>query len=266
MQDSTVIKMNKDLQNQVKALEGRIESMDRLMRGSLLVMRDYDSQLLTLKDLLFKANILKEDEYNVQADVRRGLRLVEAGEKIKAGDIVWVKYQATAVIEGAVQTIAEDEELPVRVGSNAITFETALVNRTIGDNVTFTTQVQDEGPLKGQDITFSITVLKAKTKTGEANAESESGDGTTVGTNQPGTDNRTVIELGGHTDQEQHAGSDTVVQQGRSGDAGPTSNGGIAAGASGLGNGGQGVSGVKESDPHSGLPKTVSGPALEAQL
>jgi len=82
MQDKTIIAMNNELKVQAKALEGRIEAMDRLMRGSLLVMRDYDSQLLTLKDLLFKANLLKEDEYNVQADVRRGLRLIEAGEKI----------------------------------------------------------------------------------------------------------------------------------------------------------------------------------------
>jgi len=263
MQDKTIIAMNNELKVQAKALEGRIEAMDRLMRGSLLVMRDYDSQLLTLKDLLFKANLLKEDEYNVQADVRRGLRLIEAGEKIKAGDIAWVKYQATAVIDGAVQIIAEDVELPVRVGSNAITFETALVGKSIGDNVAFTTQIQDEGPLKGQDITFAITILKAKTKTGEENAES----GATIGADGhdgTGADNGTVIELNGRADEEQHTGAGSTVQQGGPSDAGSTSNGSVAEGVDSTGNGGGVGSGAEKSDSHDHLSQTVTG--AEAQL
>jgi hypothetical protein len=262
MQDATIIKMNKALEAQVKALEGKVDAQDRLLRGSMLVLRDYDAQLNSMKDLLIEAKFFTEETYYANTDKRRGLRLIEAGEQIKAGDIAWVKYVATTVIEDAVQTIAEDAELPVRVGSGAISFETALVGKTIGQAVNFTTQIQDEGPLKGKDITFDITVLKAKTKIVEEipnDGANAGGDTGTVGADQPRANDGVVVELGRHANQEQHAGSDSAIQQGGPSDTGSTSDGGDTQSLSGDGNGGQGRGRTEESDSHSHLPKTVTG-------
>jgi FKBP-type peptidyl-prolyl cis-trans isomerase 2 len=217
MKEATLIQMMKDnkaLAGEVTALTGKVDAQERLIRGSMLVMQDYDHQLNAMKDLLFEGKTIDETTYNVQADKRRGLRLIDKGEKIAAGDIAWVRYTATAVIEGAVQTIAEDNELPVRVGSGAVNFEQALVNKTIGDEVQSTTTVQDEGPLKGQDITFNITVLKAKTKikeeTTDAGATTD-GERATDGHDSVGADNGTPIEVRGRANQEHsHSPSPTL--------------------------------------------------------
>jgi hypothetical protein len=271
MQDKTIIQMNKGLEAKVTALEGQISAQDRLMRGSMLVLRDYDAQLNSMKDMLIASGAFTEEAYYANTDKRRGLRLLESGDIIKAGDIVWVKYAATVVVEGAVQTVAEDAELPVRVGSGAISFEVALVGKTLGQSVDFTTQIQDEGPLKNQDITFNITILKAKTKIAEEqiNAGADTtGDTGAVGANQPRANDGVVVELGGHADEEQHASADTTVQQGGSTDSGPTSDRSCAKSLVGIGNGGQGLGGAEEPDSHDHLPKTVKGANAEmgAQL
>jgi hypothetical protein len=199
----------KELKGELARLEGKFTEQSKLMNGSLLVFKDLDSQVQTLKDFLIESKIMTEEQYNERVDARRGLRLLGPSDVISVGDIVWVDYKAS--IEGV--EVGADAGLPIRVGSGAINFELALCGHSVGETVGHSSVIQEEGEFKGKEVLFEIKINKAKTKIVEEKQDA-TGAGDT-GADTVGTNDDAGAEVRGPGHEEQHAGADSVVLEGR---------------------------------------------------
>lgn len=224
--------------------DAKVKEQHKMLNSSLLVFKDLDSQVQTLKGIMISAGLMTEAQYEEMVDLRRGLKLLKTGDKIAVGDIVWVDY--VAYIGG--DKVGADAGLPLRIGSGAINFELALVGHTIGDTVKAEHVVQEEGDWKGKQVDFTIIVQKAKTKIiGEEDATGTESGPTGLRTDGP-TDGATVTDIGGRAVQEQQPseGGDVL--------AGPTDThqGGVEPtpqGVEGPGDGGLGHSNASNDIP-----------------
>lgn len=215
--------------------DAKVKEQHKMLNSSLLVFKDLDSQVQTLKEIMISAKLMTEAQYDEMVDLRRGLRLLKAGDKIAVGDIVWVDY--VAYIGG--DKVGADAGLPLRIGSGAINFELAIVGHSIGDTVKAEHLVQEEGDWKGKQVDFTIIVQKAKTKIiGEEDATGPESGPTGLRTDGP-TDGATVTDIGGRAVQEQQPSESGDVLSGPT-DAGQGISEPTPESPQGLGNGGPG--------------------------
>lgn len=148
------------LAEQVKALRGKFGSQHRLLQSMLVMLKNMDARLEATKEVLVSLSMVTDDEFSVIVDKKIGLRLKEDNEEIKDGDIAWVSY--VGKIDGEAQEYKQ-ENFPIRVGSNSVVFEQALVGRrpnTMG--VTYQAEF-GSGENKGKTIKFNIDIFKVKT-------------------------------------------------------------------------------------------------------
>lgn len=226
-------------------LDTKVKEQHKMLNSSLLVFKDIDSQVQTLKEFLIASGMFTELEYDQRVDARRGLQLLKAEDEIKVGDIVWVDY--IAYIGG--DKVGEDAGLPLRIGSGAINFELALVGHKIGETVKAEHLIQEEGEWKGKQVDFTIIINKAKTKIlGEDHATGNADGGLHSESN---TDISAQSDIGGHAVEEQHTSNDSDIL-GRPSDAGQGSLEPSIEGVEGLGHGGLGHSNASNDLPQEG--------------
>lgn len=153
-----------ELKNNVMALQKafgeiaeKVTSQHRLMQSTITLCKNFDTRIDILKDVIVSKGLSTDVALEDLMDTKTGFRRRGADEEIQNGDVVWVSYEATQ--EGETEKIVE-EGFPVRVGSNAIMFEPALMGKREGDEVAYS------GEYEGKQVSFSIKVLKVKARVG----------------------------------------------------------------------------------------------------
>jgi len=186
MQESKYKELKNMIANLDRVITGKLLKSERIVNGLMTVIRDYDSQLQTLKAMIFSKGLLDTAEYEAGVDLRRGLRIKGETEAISEGDVVWVDFHASVVNDKTkkIEIVGFENGMPVRVGSGAVSFEAALVGKTLGQTVEHKEIVKEEGALKNQEITFNVTIRKVKTKLTLAK-EAEDGQSGTTGDRGP---------------------------------------------------------------------------------
>lgn len=180
-----------------ETVDARTQSQHKLLQSILVLMKNYDARLLTLQKAAFSGNLITEDSFSEEVDNFLGLRRRESTETIEVGDVVWVKY--TATFNGKEET---ESNLPVRVGSGTVVFESALIGLPVNaTGVEFTATMKDD---KG-DVKFTIDVLKVKVKM------AENTEGVSNGADQDDTDTDDTVDSGDE-------GRDETIRAGSSGD------------------------------------------------
>ena len=175
-----------------KTLESKINKNDRLVNGMMGLIKDYETQISTLKTMLFEKGVIQPQEFEAQVDTRRGLRIKADSELVEAGDVVWVDYHASIENDKTkkIEIVGFENGMPVRVGSKAVAFEDALIGRRLTESFEHIETIADEGALKGKQVKFTITVRKIKTKLKvEAVEDGQTG---TTGDRRPDNDSETA--------------------------------------------------------------------------
>lgn len=164
-----------ELKKENQELAKRMMGQHRLAQSSLVLLKNIDARIEAIKDLIIEKNLFSEQEYQDAVDVKLGLRKKLENEDIELADVAWVSY--VAEVEGVEGTQTE-ECLPVRIGSNAVMFETALLGQKCdAKGIVFEGSWKDTDPedkLKTVErkIKFTIDVLRVKTR-----RKDESGNG-----------------------------------------------------------------------------------------
>lgn len=159
-----------ELKNNVVALQKafgeiaeKVTSQHRLMQSTITLCKNFDTRIDILKDIIVTKGLSTEDALEDLMDYKTGFRRRTGEEEIQNGDVVWVSYEALQ--EGETGKVIE-EGFPVRVGSNAIMFEPALLGKKEGEETTYS------GEWEGKKVTFTIKILKAKARLGGDNEAS----------------------------------------------------------------------------------------------
>lgn len=149
-----------DLAQDLSTAVNMLSEHKQLIDSSHVLMKNYLARQEAMIKLLTKANIFVDSEFEALVDAELGLRLRTADEELAKGDVAWVNYVAT--IEGTTKKY-EDKELPVRVAANAVIFDTELIGKKPGQTFTFIRGLT-KGEDAGKNVTYEITVIKAKAK------------------------------------------------------------------------------------------------------
>ena len=75
MQESKYKELKNMIANLDRVITGKLLKSERIVNGLMTVIRDYDSQLQTLKAMIFSKGLLDTAEYEAGVDLRRGLRI-----------------------------------------------------------------------------------------------------------------------------------------------------------------------------------------------
>jgi len=152
--DKVIKKINKD--------KARVDKLYELTHSLFLFSKEVDVKIETLTDLLVEQGVLHQDRIEELSDKKHKVRAKKDDEEITRGDIVWVNYNAK--LDGEVEAIQE-VDLPIRVGSGAIAFETALIGKTANSCVTFKDEFRDKKYPQwvGKEVLFEIEIVKVKT-------------------------------------------------------------------------------------------------------
>jgi len=166
----------------VTALSKKVGTQQQLSKSVLMMLKTMDSKMDALRDVMVAKAVATDQEIDAAIDANIGLRLREDNEDICLGDVVWVNYSGT--IDGGKEF--KQENFPIRVGSNTVIFEQALVGRrpnTMGvtHDATF-----KGGEYAGKTIKFNIDIYKVKTQVVGANDDAGYTDiGASQGEPQP---------------------------------------------------------------------------------
>ena len=164
-----------ELKKENQELAKRMMGQHRLAQSSLVLLKNIDARIEAIKDLIIEKGLFTDQEYQDAVDVKLGLRKKLDNEEIELADVVWVSY--VAEVEGIQGTQTEDC-LPVRVGSNAVMFESALLGKRCDTKgIVFEGSWKDADPTDKiktieRKIKFTIDVLRVKTR-----RKDESGNG-----------------------------------------------------------------------------------------
>lgn len=147
------------LTQQVSLLKERMIAQHRLLKSSLIALKNVDARFEALRKMLVDANTIDEQKYQTLIDANLGLRLRDESEKIIIGDVAWVSY--TAIVDGEKETIVQ-KNMPIRVGSQSVVFEEGLIGRQPHTKGVTYTAVYKNGKLKGKAINFTIDIHQVK--------------------------------------------------------------------------------------------------------
>jgi len=151
-----------ELENKVKSLEHKINAQYKFSSSVIMFLKDMDLKFEGLVEILEQKDIVTLSEVDAACDVFRGLRVKRNDEVIEKGDIAWVSYKAT--VDGEEKSLNE-EDLPVRVGSNLIAFEEGLLGKRPNSKTTFKEKFEDGDHKEwvGKTVVFNIAIKKVKT-------------------------------------------------------------------------------------------------------
>ena len=167
----------------LKTVDARAQQQHQLLQSILVLMKNYDARLMTLQKISFQHELSNEEDFSDRVDNLLGLRRKGPEEKIEAGDVVWVKYEALIGDKKEVE-----QSLPIRIGSGSVVFENALIGKgTEEKGVEFVATLKDG---KG-DVKFLIDVLKVKVKMPENTGEVKNEP-----TGDNGSGNRAEVDAG----------------------------------------------------------------------
>jgi hypothetical protein len=253
-----------ELKRYIDDLQERVSRQHQLMQSTLVLLKNMDARIDATKELNLTKGTFAEREFQILVDHKLGLREKDESEDIVIGDVVWVAYRAT--MEGT-EKVFEEDSLPLRVGSNAAVFETALIGRRTGTKgIIFTASfAKKKGEeFSGKSVEFTIDILKVKTKLGGntdgpelAELESEPVSGG-VSAADPGSAQPEAVAGGSGLESGEH-GSSEPVPSGGSDDACPAGDG-SGAQSPGL----NGVCGPDSGEP--GCPDSYGGSAEALNL
>ena len=154
-----------ELVEKIEALEKsanmKQEAVSRSINSIMMFLKHGTLRTENIVKLCAQAGTFTEETFEQMMDRDLGMRQKDPGEAVAIGDTAWVSYVAT--IAGVDSFHQEDENMPVRVGSNAVVFETHLVGKTTGEETKFEV-VMKEGDHAGKTVTFMIKIKKVKTK------------------------------------------------------------------------------------------------------
>ena len=178
MKEGSIIQQFKQHSALINQALDRTANQHRLMNSTMILLKNYNARLETIQELLIENNIIDSARFEQLTDAKLGLRLLGPQETIKIGDVVWCEYEA--FVDGEMKA---KDVLPVRVGSQAIVFEPALIGKSpntegIEYSNTFV-EKQEDGtphPLAGQTMAFKIKIGKVKTRLHEGVQDGQSGE------------------------------------------------------------------------------------------
>lgn len=168
-----------ELKKENEVLAKKIAGQHRLAQSSLVLLKNIDARIEAIKDLSVEAGLYTEDQYQDKVDEKLGLRKKADNETIELADVVWVSY--TAEVEG-VSEKQKEENLPVRVGSGAVMFESALLGKKCNDKGIVFDGVWKENnpsePLKPIEhkVKFTIDIQRVKARRKDDNGNGISDD------------------------------------------------------------------------------------------
>lgn len=150
-----------ECKKEIEKLRNKVDSQHRLLQSIHVLMKNYLAKQEAMSDAMIEAGVITEEGLLAKIDANLGLRALSGDDEIKIGDVAWVKYSATVEDHGRK---FEDDNLPVRVGANAVIFEPALVGKKVGQKDIEFSATLKSGEFAGKKMSFSIEILKAKTK------------------------------------------------------------------------------------------------------
>lgn len=159
-----------ELKKDIGMMTATVGEHRRLINSTHVLLKNYLARQDAIIKVLTTANVTTQETFDSFVDENLGLRLRASGETIEAGDVVWVKYDAT--VEGTDKNFS-DPELPVRAGSNTVVFDTMLVGKTVGSEFEFDVPLT-RGEDAGKNVKYKVGILKAKASLGEKNGSVES--------------------------------------------------------------------------------------------
>lgn len=194
------------LAQNVGLLRERMIAQHRLLRSTLLSLRNLDARHEAMRKVLVEKGLMTVEEYNTVVDANLGLRLRGADELIQKGDVVWVSY--VGEVDGEDEKI-EQTNMPIRVGSNSIVFEEALVGHPPHVKGVPYEATYNVGSMKGKKIKFTIDIHQVKQNMkgagdGEKRGDSGDADGDAV--------NESDVEIGGSRITERSNSERPVIQ------------------------------------------------------
>jgi hypothetical protein len=163
MQETKYQELKKENQELAKRMMGQ----HRLAQSSLVLLKNIDARIEAIKDLIIEKGLFTDQEYQDAVDVKLGLRKKLDNETIELADVAWVSYEAE--VEGVPEK-QKEECLPVRVGSNAVMFESALIGQQCdAKGIVFEGSWKEENPSEPlkpieRKVVFTIDVLRVKTR------------------------------------------------------------------------------------------------------
>lgn len=207
-----------ELKGELSVLATKTAAQHRLAQSSLVLLKNIDARIEGIKDLLTAANVFTEDQYQDAVDSKLGLRRKADHETIELSDVCWVSYEAE--IEG-VKDIQKEGGLPIRVGSNAVMFESALIGKGVNEKgIVYEGTWKEQNPADlsksiERKIKFTIDVNRVKTRSlnGTGNgisddidrADGNGGENSDIAMFESGTDSEGLGLTDGDNDQAQHS-------------------------------------------------------------
>lgn len=159
MKEGTIIQEFKTIRAMMGQTMDRVQSQHQLLNSTMVLLKNYNARLESLQELLIENKSLDGAQFEMVTDAKLGLRLLDATETIKVGDVVWVEYEAS--IDGKVEAT---DVIPVRVGSGAVVFEPALIGKHPLSEGHTHEAVYKQGELAGKTMIFNIKIGKVKTR------------------------------------------------------------------------------------------------------
>ena len=206
-----------ELKGDISVLATKTAAQHRLAQSSLVLLKNIDARIEGIKDLLTNAGVFTEEQYQDAVDSKLGLRRKADHEEIELADVCWVSYVAHC--EG-IKDPQVEAGLPVRVGSNAVMFESALIGKKCNEKgIEFNTTLKEANPadpLKPieRKVRFIIDVnrVKARSTNGTGNgisddidrADGNGGEDSDIAMFESGTDSEGLGLTDGNNDQAQH--------------------------------------------------------------
>ena len=188
----------KELSQGQSDLLKRVYQQNKAIKSFITVMNQFDTKVQSLLDVLVSKDLLTEREFEDEFDNQSGWRRREAGELIVDGDVCWVDYKVT--MEGSPDTQMV-ENVPVKVGAGALSFEKDIVGKTVGSK--FPHSLEQEG----HKWVLNIEVKKVKYKLGGKNGtEEKRADGAPVGADGETSDGHRVDSTPNASGAESDAG------------------------------------------------------------
>jgi hypothetical protein len=160
------------LAERISVIEDKVQSQHRLLQQTLVLLKNITAKVEAIQDIIFRENIVSEDDYFTLVDHKVGLRLKTPEEPIAVGDVVFASYKA--VQDDDATKFFEEDGFPFRAGSGALPFDGAVIGKKLGETFTWSGKIGNT-EAKGKRYTFTVNVLKVKTKIEGATDGDESG-------------------------------------------------------------------------------------------
>lgn len=157
----------KPMLTQVKDHSEKHLAQYKMVRSLIGYMRDVDTKIDAIREVFVDERPALAETIDTKWDTLRGLRLKTDQEPISVGDVVWVTYKAEVVDGEKKGTKFEEEDFPVRVGSNTIAFEDLLkgkfLNAEFTEEKSFPKDQYKELDYAGCRVRFDIKIVRVKT-------------------------------------------------------------------------------------------------------